>query len=172
MSESDDIKNTTEEIKQHFENPEFGIDTDQLIAFVDYKKKSWKIDPKGHTKQVRDKIIEIEDEYKAEFDRYQNLPEKDQTQKLKYEIAEKATRKILETGLIGFNYDAMAEDESAGPKILQMLSDELVVFLVESGGKAGHRHLEMLQKLTTLNHYISSTGFSRSGTSTSTPKGE
>lgn len=161
----EEIQNTAKEIQDYFKDPDFGVDTDRLIAFVDKKKITWKIRPDGHTKLVRDKIIAIQDQYKKDFEAYEALSEKEQSNSLRYSIAEKATKAILETGLIGFNYDEMANHEAGGPSVLQMLSNEVSIFLVESGGRAGHQLLLMQRKLGTLNQLISSMDLSKSGTS-------
>lgn len=157
MSEQE-LTKISQEIQDYTKDPDFGIDTDKLLAFIGKKKITWKIRPDGHTKKVRDAIIQIQDQYKKDFSEYDKLPDDEKTNSRRYEIAERASKAILEIGLIGFNYDEMANHEDGGPSVLEMLSTDLSIFLVESGGRAGHRLSQMQQKLGMLNQFLSSRG--------------
>jgi predicted site-specific integrase-resolvase len=116
--EKNQISKEAKEVENYFKNPEIGIDTDKLTAFVDSGKLSWKINPNGHTKIIRDKIIDVQDQYKKDYAAYEKLPEEDQTNKLRYSISEKCNKAILEIALPGFNYDEMVNDTRAGPQNL------------------------------------------------------
>ena len=138
------------EIKTSMLNPKYGIRSDSLTAFAG--TKTWKINPTGHTLSVRHQLLELmekSEQRAAELEksgtRYQGI--------LEYE---KTTRKILDIGLVHFDYDMAADDPQIGPHMLGRLAGELQIFLVENGGREGTQYLQMLQKLDTLNRYRSS----------------
>ena len=69
---------------------------------------------------------------------------------------EKACRITLETALEGFDYNDLVDKRDVDPFELSYLASEVYSFLVVSGGRAGVRRLQMLQKLDTLNRLLTS----------------
>ena len=123
-----DIAEITAKINHEKDTAVLGIRADRLQAFIGDKK--WKINPLGHTRLVRNQLIDITDEYSQ---RMQELEESG-TRREREDYYESANRRILDLGLMDFNYDEMADDPAAGPVALGMLAKELEAFLVEQGG--------------------------------------
>ena len=152
------------EIKTELLKPKFGIRSDSLVAFAG--SKTWKINPIGHTLSIRHRLLELMEKSEkraAELEktgtRYQGI--------LEYEAT---TKKILDIGLVRFDYDAAADDPQIGPHMLGRLAGELQIFLVENGGREGTQYLQMLQKLDTLSRYRSSMDLRKNtGSSPDTP---
>jgi len=130
-----------------FKGQHIGIDIDRLEGYIGSLK--WKIVPDGHTKKVVDALREIQKGYEVEFHQLEDDPKA-----LTYdkeEAYEKSTKAILNICLIDCNYDETANHIDAGPGALGILANELRTFLVDFGGRAGQKHLQMLSKLATQN---------------------
>jgi len=124
-----------------------GINTTTLEAYCG--KLRWKIRPDGHTKNCTDCIREIYKNFQVQMRVFE-----DTTTTLGYEkeeLYEKTTKGILEYALVGFKYNEAANEIDAGPANLGLLAEEVRSFLVELGGKAGSKHLQMLSKLVDQN---------------------
>jgi len=103
---------------------------------------------------VIDALREIQRGYEVEFHKLEDDPKALTWDK---EVAyETATKEILQLCLIDCNYEKAANDIDAGPGALGILANELRVFLVDLGGRAGQKHLQMLSKLATQNIYTGS----------------
>lgn len=148
------------EIETASKNPEFGIDTDQLIAFADYRRIIWSIREDGHIKSVRDRIIEINDEFKAKFTA---LEKRDAPRAELEAVYERSTRQVLDIVLIDFDYDKYADHPKVGPTMLGLLANDISHFLVEFGGRAVSRHLQTLQNINILSRSLSSPASSKNG---------
>lgn len=135
-----------------FKGQQIGVDTTKLTAYAG--SLTWKIKPDGHTKKVRDVIIAHQSAFEIESKTMEDNPDQFTTGQ-KEEVYEKATKAILETALIGFNYEEAANHVDAGPGVLGILANEVRTFLVDMGGRVGSQHLQTLSKLVTQN--ISST---------------
>ena len=64
-------------------------------------------------------------------------------------INDAAAKKILDAAVQGLDYDARMA-EGGDPHTYQLLAADIARFLVADGGRAGHQHLQMLQKAATL----------------------
>lgn len=133
------------ELAQYQKNPDIRIDWETLQAWAfDY---NFKINPSGHTKENKDKIRAIQNEYKKQM--LKTVKEFDELKQ--NDIYEEASEKILQIGLVDFDYETFANNPDIGPTVLGQLATELAHFLVVQGGKAGFKHWQMQQKLAMLN---------------------
>ena len=133
-----------------------GVRADRLQAFIGAKK--WKINPLGHTRTVRNQIIDITDEYGEKMKELEATG----TRREREDYYESANRRILQLALVDFNYDEMADDPAAGPVVLGMLARELEAFLADQGGAIAVQYSQTLQDLATLIHSASSTASPKS----------
>lgn len=126
-----------------FEGQHIGIDIDTLEAYCGSLR--WKVRKDAHTKTIVDQVREIQHTYEKEFMRLGEDPSATTWDKeVEYE---KATKAILDLALTDFKYDEAANHLDAGPGALGILANELRTFLVDLGGRAGQKHLQMLSKL-------------------------
>lgn len=139
------MKTSEDEIKNQMEDADIKVETDTLIAKIG--KLEWKINPLGHTKNVRDSLLQIQDDFKKAMT---DLIQKDAGEKEKSDLVEKINRQIMELSVIGFKYDKVANDIQAGPVAIDFLTKELTAFLVVKGGKVGMKHSQMLSNLIDL----------------------
>ena len=150
-------KQTVKEVSEYYKNRSFGVKPHMLEAFCGVHK--WKINPKGHTRTVRNKLMGIVDNYTEQLTvrKERNNGSTLAGSSADIKIYEDATRDMLSLALVGFTneeYDKLADDEDVGPALLGHLAVELKVFLVDNGGKAAAQHSLMQQALAQL------TGFS------------
>ena len=146
------------EVDRAMENPHYGLRVDRMQAFIG--PRTWKINPRGHVKSVRDQLSLLTDEYPV---RIKQLEKAGSRVKLE-QYWETVNRQIFKLGLVGFNFDEMLEDESAGPTVLGLLAEEIRAFLVEHGGAIGWQFSQTLHHINLLSRYYSG---QTSGTSTS-----
>ena len=164
--EKPDIAKLEAQVDADLKNPLFGVRPDELTAFCG--EKIWKIRREGATKQVRDEIMRITDEFSVEF---KKLEKADPTGNRlgKAHLSEATTKMILDLGLEDFDYDAAANDPDIGPVILLNLARELQIFLVDNGGPTGTKYLQTLQRLDMLTRLRTVETASGSGGSSAAP---
>lgn len=131
---------TLKELTDYQKNPDVGISWEKLQAYA--HNHTFQINPKGHTLEVKSKIRKIQKDYKPKMEKairdYDVLAQQD--------LYEESSKKILELGLVDFNYSVWANHVDIGPTVLGQLANEVATFLVVQGGKAGFKHWQMLQK--------------------------
>ena len=161
-----DLQQMEEELNRELTNPYFGVLPDQLIAFIDHRKVKWTIKPDSSTKAVRDEIMVTMDEYETAF---KVLEKKLGTRKQRSQMYEDATKKVLQLVLEDFVYDTWVNDPRGGPVMLGHLAEELVVFLVDSGGRTGTLYSLTLQKLDMFTRLRIAETARKSGTHSAAP---
>ena len=149
-----------QEIDNAIKNPDFGIATDELIAFAARREIKWRMREDGHTKAVRDQLIKISDDYKFTMKKFDEV---NRSRAEKEAIYEKCTKKILELSLVDFDYEKYANDARVGPQVLGILANHILHFFVEIGGRDVSKHLQTLQHIDTLNRLRSTRRASRNG---------
>lgn len=106
--------------------------------------KTFKINPAGHTKKVKDQIISILEEFETEL-------AKTPTETRQMKLVEKKSREILKIGLVEFSddqYDTLVNDPAIGDVILRRVSQDLQVIFLVIGGIPGWKDLEERQSQT------------------------
>lgn len=127
-------------VKKKQEKPILGIEwesTPTPFAFCGSLK--WDIQKMAHTKTKVDKMMLCVKEYESEIN--QIMTGKSTSDYNRNNTYNKATKTILELGLVNFNYEKAANDPQAGPALLGILAGELKDFCL-SGGALGRRHLQ------------------------------
>ena len=145
-----DVADITAAINKEKARAVLGVRPDRLQAYIGSKK--WKINPLGHTRTVRNQLIDITDEYGPKMREL----EESGTRREREDYYEGVNKRILDLALVHFDYDTMAEDQAAGPVALGMLARELEAFLVDQGGATAVNFSLTLQNLATLIHSASS----------------
>lgn len=137
-------KETLKELSDYQKNPDVGISWEKLEAYAN--KHTFKINPKGHTLEVKSKIRKIQQDYKPKMEKaiknFDVLAQQD--------LYEESSKKILELSLVEFNYSVWANHIDIGPTVLGQLANEVSTFLVVQGGRAGFKHWQMQQKSATI----------------------
>ena len=145
-------KKNAKAVIDYMKNRTFGIRSDMLVAFCASHK--WTINPKGHTRSVRNKLMGIVDTYlDSVHKREKNTGSNLVGSSADIKVYEDATRDILKLALVGFTdntYDTLADDQDVGPALMGHLAVELKIFLVDNGGKAAAQHSQMQQVLVQL----------------------
>lgn len=117
------------------------IDVESMTAYCGTGK--WKIDEKGHTKEIKDKLVAIVQKYEETYKKMLSsnyIGGEAERQKAQ----EEQTKGILELGIIGFDYEKSANDPGIGQAALNHLAMEVYRFLAVYGGKVGMQYLQML----------------------------
>ena len=142
------------EIRDDQEHQSYGVKPAELTAHIQGGKLMWNF-KEGNPRAQRLKIAKAMDELKV------TLNQLDKSEQMDVAVArikadEKACRITLETALEGFDYNDLVDKRDVDPFELSYLASEVYSFLVVSGGRAGVRRLQMLQKLDTLNRLLTS----------------
>lgn len=130
----------SKELQEYSKSPNVGINWEIPEAFA-YEHK-FKINPEGHLKKNKDKIREIQKQFAIDI----KPTMKTLDLLTANDINETASKKILEIGLVNFDYNTWANHVDVGPTVLEQMANEIATFLVVQGGKAGYQHWLMQQK--------------------------
>lgn len=97
-----------------------------------------KINPNGHLPTIADAILKHVEEF-------ENFVATGPSGSQKVKVNRETTKKILELGLVGFNYEEARK--AVGDGVLEKVSDFLFVYHVENGGKEGFRLWQISQSM-------------------------
>lgn len=167
ISAVDAYKKLAESVQKSLESPAFRIDPTRLRLIVGDEKLNlgWQIKEDAHTNMVRNQVMEIAEQYECDMKALGVESSHRQRDRLQQET----NGKILTLALEDFDWDAAANDPRIGPVLLNHISMEVYVFLVEHGGATGYQYLQTLRNLELLNRYNSSQNSAKSsGSSTDT----
>lgn len=154
ISTADAYKKLAESVKKSMETPAFRIDPTSLSVIVgaDSDNIRWAIKPDAHANTIRTKVMEISEKYEKDM---HALGEKS-SHLQRDTLQQKTNTQILELALEDFNFEEAAKNPKVGPVLLNHITLEVYVFLVEHGGATGYQYLQMLRNLELLNQYNSS----------------
>ena len=172
MSEDIDqqIDKLSLEIEDLSKTKDYGINTDQLNAYIHNGAKKWNFNPDVLSRSNKLKLADIKDNLANKIKALDKQKTSSEKQRL---IADnEATKQTLELVLNNFDYDYLVDEEKIEPELLAYLAGEIYIFLVVNGGRAGLKHLQMQQKLDTLNRLIISKASQKNGQSLSDTKTE
>ena len=145
-------KQHAKEVIDYMKNRTFGIKSDMLTAFCPNNK--WPINPKGHTRKVRNALMTLVDEYTATIKKREKSTGSNLAgSSADIKFYEDITCSMLKLALVGFTddtYNKLADDEHVGPGLLGHLAVELKIFLVDGGGKVAAQHSQIQQLLVQL----------------------
>ena len=117
-----------------------GIDYSGVKPFAFCGLAKWDINELAHLKERLDIIMAAVNEYGLHIEKVGKGTATSDYER--QQIYEKATKTILEAGLVDFEYEKEANNPEAGPGLLGMLAGELKDFL-RDGAQHGKRHVEM-----------------------------
>lgn len=156
------------EIEELSKTKDYGIDTDQLTAFIQDGKIKWNFKDNVLSRKNKLQMAEIKDNLAnriKELDKSKTSSEKERLL-----ADELATKQTLELVLEKFDYNELTDTQNIEPELLAYLAGEIYIFLVVNGGRAGLKHLQMQQKLDTLNRLIISKASLKNGNASSDTK--
>ena len=150
------------QLREYFDAPAIGISTDRLQAFVQAKK--WDINDKAHTASVRNETRKAQLKLDTAITRTNAIlndhTDTESHPKAVFDQQEATitfTREILELGLDDFSYDAEADNPKIGAITLQLLAQDVALFLVAGGQSDAVRHSQMQSRSVQLSNSIIST---------------
>jgi len=106
-----------------------GFDTDRLVYYCG--QKEWKVNPEGHTRPVRQQLIQIITKYEETMVAVDagKLLEAERTK-----VHESTTRAILKIGLVNFDYEQEAGAKDVGEAVCHKIANDVYSFLAVTGG--------------------------------------
>ena len=165
-----EIQKLTEELQTIQDNRSWGIKPEELTAYVAGGKHKWRFND-ANPRHVRLQMASIMDRLRVKVDKLEKSGGAG-TAVARLKLEEASNKQTLETALEGFDYDDLTDNQNVNPFELSYLASEIYSFLVVNGGKVGVAHLQMLQKLDTLNRLLISKDALKSGQSLSDTKTE